>query len=88
MAMQSALALAATMEGLTDSRDIADRLSQWERNERPLAEHCQRWSCLYGEVSTLPDDVRARAIPKAMADPWVRSELLRAARSQPTGTAV
>ena len=87
MAMQSALALAAHMEGLTDRRDIPARLEKWERTERPLAEHCQRWSCLYGEVSTLPDDVRARAVPKAMADPWVRSELLRAARSQPTGTA-
>lgn len=88
MAMQSALALAAHMEGLADRRDIPARLEKWERTERPLAEHCQRWSCLYGEVSTLPDDVRARAVPKAMADPWVRSELLRAARSQPTGTAV
>ncbi len=86
MAMQSALALAAHLEDLADPRDIPARLAAWERIERPLAEHCQRWSCLYGEVSTLPDDVRARAVPSAMADPWVRSELLRAARSQPTGT--
>lgn len=87
MAMQSALALAAHLEGLADRRDIPARLQHWERSERPLAEHCQRWSCLYGEVSTLPDDVRARTVPKAMADPWVRSELLRAAKSVPTGTA-
>lgn len=86
MAMQSALALASHLENLSDLRDIPERLGLWERTERPLVEHCQHWSCLYGEVSTLPDDVRARAIPKAMADPWVRSALLRAACSQPTGT--
>lgn len=87
MAMQSALALAAHLQGIGDPRDIPERLLEWETQERPLAEHCQRWSCLYGEISTLPDDMRARAIPAAMGDPWVRGELLRAARSNPFGAA-
>ncbi|PWE54109.1 monooxygenase [Metarhizobium album] len=86
MAMQSALALAVHLEGIADRRDIPDRLARWEEKERPLAEHCQRWSCLYGEVSMLPDATRAKVVSNGMADAWVRNEILRAARSIPTGT--
>ncbi|BAN47257.1 NAD(P)/FAD-dependent oxidoreductase [Metapseudomonas resinovorans] len=86
MAMQSGLALATFLEDLEDRRDIPERLQAWEAHERELAEHCQRWSCLYGEVSVLPDDARSRIIHHGMADPWVRSQILRAAQSQPTGT--
>ena len=86
MAMQSGLALAAAMDGIGDRRDVPDRLVAWEQRERELVDHCQKWSRLYGEVSFLPDDVRKRAITKTMADPWIRSQVLRAARSHPTGT--
>ena len=65
MAMQSGLALGAVMEGVTDSRDIPERLAAWERNARPLADHCQKWSRLYGEISFLPNDVRERVIKHA-----------------------
>jgi len=86
MAMQSALALAVHLEGVSDRRDIPDALARWEGAERPLAEHCQKWSCIYGEVSTLPDEVRDRVVAAGMSDPWVRKQILRAAMSQPTGT--
>jgi 2-polyprenyl-6-methoxyphenol hydroxylase-like FAD-dependent oxidoreductase len=86
MAMQIALALAVHLEGLTDRRDIPERLAAWEAKERALAEHCQRWSCLYGEISTLPDAMRAKIVGHAMADDWIRQQILRAARSIPTGT--
>ena len=86
MAMQTGLALAAAMDGVTDRRDVPDRLAAWEHRERDLVDHCQKWSRLYGEVSFLPDDVRSRAITKTMADPWIRAQVLRAARSHPTGT--
>ncbi|MEI9922436.1 MAG: NAD(P)/FAD-dependent oxidoreductase [Bradyrhizobium sp.] len=86
MAMQIGLALAVAMEGVTDRRDIPDRLSAWEQRERELVDHCQKWSRMYGEVSFLPDEVRKRAITHTMADPWVRSQITRAARSHPTGT--
>jgi 2-polyprenyl-6-methoxyphenol hydroxylase-like FAD-dependent oxidoreductase len=86
MAMQSGLALGAIMEGVTDSRDIPERLAEWELRQRPLAEHCQKWSRLYGEISFLPDDVRERAIKHAMADPWVREQMSKAARSVPIGS--
>lgn len=87
MAMQSALALAVHLEGVGEARDIPAALARWEAAERPLAEHCQKWSCIYGEVSTLPDAVRARIVGAGMADAWVRGQILRAAMSQPTGTA-
>jgi hypothetical protein len=86
MAMQSALGLGAAMEGVTDPRDIPDRLVAWENNERPLVDHCQKWSRLYGEISFLPDDVRERVVKHGMADPWVREQMSRAARSVPTGS--
>jgi len=86
MAMQSGLALAVFMEGLEDPRDIPQRLHAWESSQRELAEHCQRWSCLYGEVSVLPDAVRAKVVHQGMNDPWLRGQFLRVAQSQPLGT--
>ncbi|TLG91249.1 FAD-dependent monooxygenase [Pseudomonas edaphica] len=86
MAMQNGLALAVFMEGLNDPREIPQRLWAWESSQRELAEHSQRWSCLYGEVSVLPDPVRAKVIYQGMSDPWLRSQLLRVAQSQPLGT--
>src|ERR1700761_3567754 len=86
MAMQSGLALGAHLEGLSDPRDIPERLAAWERTERPLMEHCQKWSKLYGEISFLPNDVRERVIKHGLADPYVREQMSRAARSIPTGS--
>ena len=56
MAMQMGLALAVHLEGIGDRRDIPDALQAWETQERPLVDHCQKWSCLYGEIAYLPDD--------------------------------
>lgn len=86
LAMQSALSLAVHLENLNDRRDIPERLAAWEAKERGLAEHCQRWSSLYGEISTLPDAMRARVVSHGMADAWIREQILRAACSTPTGT--
>ena len=86
MAMQNGLALAVALSGLTDARDVPAALEAWERRERPLVEHCQRWSCLYGEVAFLPDAVRTRTVRAAMSDPWVSAQVFRAANHIPTGT--
>jgi 2-polyprenyl-6-methoxyphenol hydroxylase-like FAD-dependent oxidoreductase len=85
-AMQGGLALAAHLEGVSDPRDIPDRLMAWEKKERPLMDHCQKWSRLYGEISFLPNEVRERTIKHGLADPWVREQMSRAARSIPTGS--
>ncbi len=86
MAMQNGLAMATALEGVKDSRDIPDALEVWEAGERDIVEHCQRWASLYGEVTFLPDDVRTRTIRGAMSDPWVASQVFRAANHSPVGT--
>ncbi|WP_118133002.1 NAD(P)/FAD-dependent oxidoreductase [Oceanicella sp. SM1341] len=86
MAMQNGLALACHLEGVRDARDIPAALAAWEAAERELVDHCQKWSCLYGEATFLPDAVRARVVAAAMADPWVQGQVARAANSTPTGT--
>lgn len=86
MAMQNGLALACALEGIGSARDIPDALEAWEQRERALIEHCQKWSCLYGEVTFLPDSVRTTVIKAAMADPWVAGQVFRAANHSPTGT--
>ena len=84
--MQNGLAMATALEGVKDSRDIPDALEAWEAGERDIVEHCQRWASLYGEVTFLPDDVRTRTIRGAMSDPWVASQVFRAANHSPVGT--
>lgn len=86
MAMQNGLAMAVALEKAEDPRDIPAALEAWEAAERPLIEHCQRWSILYGEVTYLPDDLRSRVIRSAMGDPWVAGQVFMAANSEPTGT--
>ena len=88
MAMQNGLALAAHLESVRDRRDIPEALACWEVAERGLVDHCQKWSCLYGEVTYLPDEVRSRVVKNAMADPWIQAQFGRAAGSSPTGTGV
>lgn len=87
MAMQNGLALAVALEAVRDARDVPAALEAWEQRERPLVEHCQKWSSLYGEVAFLPDDVRTQTIRGAMSNPWVAAQIFRAANHIPTGTA-
>ncbi|MGJ7614031.1 MULTISPECIES: FAD-dependent oxidoreductase [unclassified Variovorax] len=86
MAMQNGLAMAVALERVHDPRDIPAALEAWEATERPLTEHCQRWSILYGEVACLPDEVRSRVIRSAMSDDWIAGQVFKAANSSPTGT--
>ncbi len=86
MAMQNGLALAVALKGVEDARDIPPALEAWEARERPLVEHCQKWSQLYGEVTFLPDEVRTMTVRGAMGNPWVAAQVFRAANHIPTGT--
>jgi 2-polyprenyl-6-methoxyphenol hydroxylase-like FAD-dependent oxidoreductase len=88
MAMQSGLSLAVHLEDVTDRRDVPDALAAWERYQRPLVDHCQKWSALYSEIAFIPDEVRRQAIRQMMASPWIRRQLSMAARSEPLGTCV
>ena len=86
MAMQNGLALAMALEKVTDRRDIPAALEAWEAAERPIIEHCQRWSRFYGEIAYLPDEVRFSLVRSALANEWVASQLFRAANHRPVGT--
>jgi 2-polyprenyl-6-methoxyphenol hydroxylase-like FAD-dependent oxidoreductase len=86
MAMQNGLALAVMMEDVTDRRDVPGRLKAWEQEVRPLTDHCQKWSTLYGEVAYLPDELRANVFLGASSDQWLAEQILLAANGMPLGT--
>ena len=83
MAMQNAMALAAYMADVKDQRDVPAGLEAWEAATRPLTEHCQYWSCLFGEITQIPNDVRTTFIRAAFSNPWVLENLGTAADSSP-----
>ncbi|MBF7015289.1 NAD(P)/FAD-dependent oxidoreductase (plasmid) [Novosphingobium resinovorum] len=83
MALQNGLALAAYMADVQDRRDIPDALAAWEAAVRPLTEHCQYWSVLFGEITRIPDDIRSTFIRSAFTNAWVRESLGAAAASTP-----
>ena len=83
MAMQNGLALAAYMERVKDRRDIPEALGAWEAATRPLTEECQRWSCLWGELANIPDEVRPRIVRGVFSEPWVLSKVTVASASAP-----
>ncbi len=86
MAMQNGLAMAVALDQVEEARDIPAALEAWEQRERPLVEHCQKWSQLYGEVTFLPDEVRTMTVRGAMSHPWVAAQVFKAANHIPTGT--
>ncbi len=82
-AMMNALGLAVALE---ETPDIAQALSRWERRERPLTEHTQRISTLYGSVTTWPEALRSFALGAAARWPWLAAQRMRTAHHIPTGT--
>jgi len=81
-AMMNALALAVALD---DHDDVEQALSSWEAKERPLTEHTQRWSMLYGRVTTWPGWARSLAFNGLGGIGWVRRRYQRTANHIPTG---
>jgi 2-polyprenyl-6-methoxyphenol hydroxylase-like FAD-dependent oxidoreductase len=54
-AMMNALGLAAAVQ---EAPDLATALEQWERRERPLTEHTQRWTRIYGTTMFMPKTLK------------------------------
>jgi 2-polyprenyl-6-methoxyphenol hydroxylase-like FAD-dependent oxidoreductase len=86
MAFTNAMALALAVSG---ADDIPAALAAWERQQRPLTEHVQRWSYVYGYVlGKWPASLLAlrsdllRAIAKTE---WFEDGLNRGARTVPAG---
>ena len=65
--------------------DVAAALAEWERRERPLTEHTQRFSTLYGLPSGLPPRLKAWVYRRAHKWRWMDRQRLRTARHVPTG---
>ena len=86
LALSNAVSLAAAV---AQARDIPRALVAWERRERALTDHVQRWSHGYGTVvSRWPvrlDRFRAPVLQAVTSFPWVDSQLNRAARHRPVG---
>jgi len=65
--------------------DVAAALADWERIERPLTEHTQRLSTLYGKPATWPPRLRAWVYDLAHKSAWLNRQRLRTASHTPTG---
>jgi 2-polyprenyl-6-methoxyphenol hydroxylase-like FAD-dependent oxidoreductase len=80
-AMMNALGLA---EALREADSIEAALTQWERRERPLTEHTQLWTRIYGATMFLPAPLKTISILVEKL-PWVAAQYARAANHIPTG---
>ncbi len=80
-AMMNALGLAAALQ---DAPDVAAALDAWERRERPLTEHTQRWTRIYGTTMFLPKPLKRLSILFEKI-PWVAAQYVRVANHVPTG---
>jgi 2-polyprenyl-6-methoxyphenol hydroxylase-like FAD-dependent oxidoreductase len=80
-AMMNALGLA---QALSQADTIEVALAQWERRERPLTEHTQLWTRIYGATMFLPAPLKKISILVEKL-PWVAAQYVRAANHVPTG---
>jgi 2-polyprenyl-6-methoxyphenol hydroxylase-like FAD-dependent oxidoreductase len=80
-AMMNALGLA---ESLRQAPSMESALAEWERRERPLTEHTQLWTRIYGATMFLPKPLKKVSILVEKI-PWVAAQYLRAANHVPTG---
>lgn len=87
MTFTNAVSLAAA---LSEGNEVPAALQAWERRERPLTDHVQRWSYGYGVlVSRWPDSAlrfRGPALQFLTDLPWVSRQLNRAAEHRPVGS--
>ncbi|HKU45328.1 MAG TPA: FAD-dependent monooxygenase, partial [Burkholderiales bacterium] len=82
-AMMNALSLAVFLDRIADT---AKALEAWERAERPLTDHSQRISRLYGMPTFWPAPLRKLFYALAGRSRWLTEQRTRTARHIPTGT--
>ncbi len=86
MAFTNAMALAMQVSG---GGDIPEALRTWEKRQRPLTDHVQWWSYIYGLLmSYWPkslERLRSDGVRLLARSDWFDEGLLRAARTTPAG---
>ena len=82
-AMMNALSLAVFLDR---GGDLPAQLEAWERAERPLTDHSQRISRLYGMPTFWPAPLRKLFYSIAGRSRWLTDMRTRTARHIPTGT--
>ncbi len=82
-AMMNALSLAVFLDR---GADVPAQLEAWERAERPLTDHSQRISRLYGMPTFWPAPLRRGFYWLAGKSAWLTAQRTRTARHIPTGT--
>lgn len=86
MAFSNAMALAAAVDA---EADVPSALRRWEERQRPLTDHVQRWSYVYGHVlGNWPgklERVRSDIVRALAGSQWFDEGLSRAARHVPAG---
>ena len=82
-AMMNALSMAVHLE---KASDVTSGLEAWERAERPLTDHAQRISLLYGMPAFWPPMLRELFYSVAGRSRWLTQQRTRTARHIPTGT--
>ncbi len=86
MAFTNAMSLALTV---TESQDVPDALTRWEKKQRPLTDHVQWFSYIYGllvaktPASMLP--LRSDLVRGMAKTEWFEWALNRGARTVPDG---
>jgi len=82
-AMMNALSLAVYLDRHTE---IREGLMEWEGRERPLTDHSQRISRLYGMPTFWPAPLRRLFYAAAARSRWLTEQRTKTARHIPTGT--
>jgi 2-polyprenyl-6-methoxyphenol hydroxylase-like FAD-dependent oxidoreductase len=82
-AMMNALSLSVYLE---QSGEVSEGLKIWEERERPLTDHTQRISLLYGMPTFWPRPLRRSFYWLAGRSGWLTAQRTRTARHVPTGT--
>jgi 2-polyprenyl-6-methoxyphenol hydroxylase-like FAD-dependent oxidoreductase len=83
-AIMNALALALTV---ADAPEVEAALREWERSERPIIEHAQRWSSLFTAPLAWPEWLWSVVLPRASRTAWFQRQMTRPARHEPKGYA-
>jgi 2-polyprenyl-6-methoxyphenol hydroxylase-like FAD-dependent oxidoreductase len=83
-AMMNALGLAMIV---ADAPQMETALRDWERSERPIIEHAQRWSSLFTAPLAWPEWLWSVVLPRASRTAWFQRQMTRPARYEPKGYA-